>query len=67
VNKKLKNIEYKNPNYPGVMMFSLGMGKYEVEFGFESTADRNLGYVVSLMTGVFLTILVFRFRRNEIR
>src|SRR4030042_3258612 len=56
VNNQEMNIDYKNYQYPGIMLFELNPGNYKVEFIFEITFIRKVAFLISLMSILFIGV-----------
>jgi len=60
----LRDVIWQDPEYRGVITYYVSKGEHEIEVVFESTKVRNVGYLVTLVSGVILmAILVIRPKR----
>lgn len=63
VDKKSAPIEFQNPNYRGVVTYSIPQGRHSIELRFEDTKVRKFGKIISIFSFLVLAVL-FLFRRK---
>lgn len=59
VDGKEKTISYTQPEYPGIILFSLPKGVHEVQLIFSNTKPRSISLFISATTIFFLLVFLF--------